>query len=87
MSVSDVFGYTLPVPAGQTHDVTLTVLNSGSAAATHIVDLTPQSPTLTYKGGTYPGTGGTCGDTLDVGASCALVVTLVAPTMGRRTTP
>jgi hypothetical protein len=75
----------LPVPAGATQDITLTVLNSGSAPATQIVDLTPPSTTLTYKGGTYPGTGGTCADTLDAGASCTLVVTLVAPTMGRRT--
>ena len=85
MSVGGVFGFTLPVPAGQTQDVTLTVLNSGSLAATQMVDLTPQTATLSYKGGTYPGTGGTCGDTLEAGASCTVVITLVAPMTGRQT--
>jgi hypothetical protein len=85
MSTPGVYGFTLPEPAGQTQDVTLTVLNGGAAPATQMVDLTPQSSTLSYKGGTYPGTGGNCADTLDVGASCTLVVTLVAPMTGRQT--
>jgi hypothetical protein len=85
MFVNGVYGFTLPVPAGQTQDVTLTVLNSGAVAATQMVDLTPQSTTLSYKGGTYPGTGGTCADSLPPGASCTVVVTLVAPMTGRHT--
>jgi hypothetical protein len=85
MFVSGVYGFTLPEPAGQTQDVTLTVLNSGSMDATQIVDLTAQTSTLSYEGGTYPGTGGTCGDSLAAGSSCTLVVTLVAPATGRHT--
>jgi hypothetical protein len=85
MFVGGNFGFTLPLPAGQTQDVTLTVLNSGAAAATQMVDLTPQSSTLSYAGGKYPGTGGTCGDKLEAGATCTLAVTVVAPTTGRQT--
>jgi hypothetical protein len=85
MFVSGVFGFTLPVPAGQTQQITLTVLNSGGAPATQMTDLTPQSSTLAYVGGTYPGTGGTCGDELAAGASCTLDITLVGPAMGQQT--
>ncbi len=85
MFVSGLYGFTLPEPAGQTQDVTLTVLNSGGTDATQIVDLTAQSSTLSYKGGAYPGTGGTCAGSLAAGSTCTLVVTLVAPTTGRRT--
>ncbi len=85
MFVSGTFGFTLPVPAGQMQEVTLTVLNSGSGSATQMTDLTPQSSTLSYKGGTYPGTGGTCGDKLGAGSTCTLVIDLVAPATGRQT--
>ena len=85
MFVSGTFGFTLPAPAGQKQEITLTVLNSGAAPATQMTDLTPQSSTLSYKGGTYPGTGGTCADKLDVAATCTLVIELVAPAMGRQT--
>jgi hypothetical protein len=85
MFVSGTFGLTLPLPAGQMQEVTLTVLNSGSASATQMTDLTPQSSTLSYKGGKYPGTGGTCGDKLGAGSTCTLVIDLVAPATGRQT--
>ena len=85
MFVSDAFGFTLPIPAGQMQEVTLTVLDSGPVAATQIVDLTPQSSTLSYKGGQYPGTGGSCGEKLASGATCTLVIDLVAPATGRQT--
>jgi hypothetical protein len=85
MTTEGAFGYTMAVPAGQTQDVTLTVVNRGQAQATQMVDLTPQTPALSYKGGKYPGTGGTCADTLQPGAICKLVVTLVAPASGRQT--
>jgi hypothetical protein len=85
MFVSGTFGFTLPLPAGQAQEVTLTVLNNGPVKATQMTDLTPQSSTLSYKGGTYPGTGGTCGTELDPGATCTLVVDVVAPATGRQT--
>ncbi|HEY8091021.1 MAG TPA: hypothetical protein VIF09_24330, partial [Polyangiaceae bacterium] len=85
MFVSGSFGYTLPLPAGQKQQVTLTVLNSGSLGATQMVDLTPQSSALSYEGGTYPGAGGDCGTELAAGATCTLVVDVVAPATGRQT--
>jgi hypothetical protein len=50
-----------------------------------MLDLTPPSPELSYVGGAYPGTGGTCADMLAPGASCTLVISLVAPASGRQT--
>jgi hypothetical protein len=82
--VRGTFGYTLPLPAGQKQQVTLTVLNSGSLGATQMADLTSQSSVLSYEGGTYPGTGGDCGTELAAGATCTLVVDVVAPATGRR---
>ena len=38
-----------------------------------------------FKGGTYPGTGGTCGTTLPSGASCTFVITYVPTTTGMHT--
>jgi hypothetical protein len=85
MTTKGAYGYTMPVVAGQTSDVTLTVINRGDVEATQMVDLTPHTPALSFKGGTYPGTGGTCADTLKPGTTCDLVVTLVAPASGRQT--
>jgi hypothetical protein len=85
MSADGVYGYTLPLPAGQTQDITLTVLNRGPLPATQMLDVTAQSSVLSYKGGAYPGTGGTCGTDLGPGATCTLSVTVVAPPTGRQT--
>jgi hypothetical protein len=85
MTTQGAYGYTMPVVAGQTSDVTLTVINRGAVEATQMVDLTPHTPALSFKGGTYPGVGGTCADTLKPGATCDLVVSLVAPASGRQT--
>lgn len=65
-------------PTGSQTDVTLTVTNSGGFAATSIATGAMAAP-FTYKGGSFPGTGGTCAATLAVGASCDVVVTW-APT-------
>jgi hypothetical protein len=85
MTTQGAYGYTMPVAPGQAQDVTLTVINRGDVEATQMVDLTPHTPSLSFKGGTYPGVGGTCADTLKPGATCDLVVTLVAPASGRQT--
>src|SRR5271165_349655 len=85
MSTEGVYGYTLPVPAGQTESVTLTVLNRGDLPATRMLDATPPTSALAYVGGSYPGTGGTCATELAPGETCTLVVTLVGPATGRRT--
>ncbi|WNG49952.1 choice-of-anchor D domain-containing protein [Archangium minus] len=81
LSVTDSLSNTDPfdfgdVAVGAVAEHTFTVRNTGETAATSI---TPTSHHLSlpfdFKGGAYPGTGGTCGTTLESGASCTLIVT------------
>ncbi len=55
-------------------DKTLTITNSGQLAASSIVGSGLSAP-FSFKGGSYPGIGGTCGATLTGSASCTVVVT------------
>ncbi len=55
----------------------LAVKNIGVLPATGIAHLPPQAP-FGFRGGAFPGTGGTCGTTLLPGASC-LIVTSFEP--------
>jgi len=55
-----------------THSLTLT--NNGSFPASNITDSSGFVAPFQYVGGAYPGTGGTCGVDLAVGANCSLVV-------------
>ena len=58
-------------------DHTFTVTNTGHAAATMLTPgMLPMQ--FLFRGGAYPGTGGTCGTTLAAGASCTIVVTYYA---------
>lgn len=52
--------------------------NRGSFPAEGLSASTVEAP-FGFKGGTFPGTGGTCGAVLAAGASCALVLTYQAP--------
>jgi hypothetical protein len=52
---------------------TLTVSNSGGTFASALNSILPAGP-IGYQGGGYPGTGGTCGTSLALGATCTLVV-------------
>jgi alpha-tubulin suppressor-like RCC1 family protein len=61
------------VSIGSSNDATLTVANSGGVPATALAFSGLSAP-VTFKGGTFPGTGGTCGATLAGGASCTVVV-------------
>ncbi len=62
------------VVATASQDKTFTVNNSGSLPATGITGTGITAP-FTFKGGGYPGTGGTCGGTLNAGSTCSIVVT------------
>jgi hypothetical protein len=55
-------------------DHTFYVINEGSKTAVSMSGIAPGAP-FSWKDGTFPGTGGTCGPTLAAGASCAVVVT------------
>lgn len=72
----------------------------GSPATTHVLTLTnreavpvelaiaglPAGP-FTFAGGTYPGTGGSCGTALPVGGTCTIVVAFAPTTAGPADAP
>ncbi len=67
-------------PLGSRTDKSFTVQNVGAGPALGIAARPALPLPFRFKGGAYPGTGGTCGSTLAPGASCALVVTFEAAT-------
>src|SRR5207249_1360667 len=66
---------------GVTDEHEFFVTNSGGGTA---ASLTAPAPGVGfgYKGGTYPGSGGSCGATLAPGASCSIVVTFSPVAVG-----
>lgn len=60
------------VPINGSSEATLTVSYSGSANATSVTGSGLAAP-FSFKGGSYPGTGGSCGSTIS--SSCTIVVT------------
>lgn len=66
------------VAIGTVVEHTFTLTNEGGTAATQLRPQ-PFGAPFGFKGGAYPGTGGTCGTELQRGGSCTLVVTF-APT-------
>jgi len=68
------------VRSGSSVDRTLTVSNASGVTASYLKQSSAAiaSP-FTFKGGTYPGAGGTCGSSVPTGSTCTLVLTF-APT-------
>jgi hypothetical protein len=66
---------------GLSVDHTFTVTNSGGVAATGVA-AGALATGYAFKGGTFPGMGGTCGATVAAGATCAVVVTFAPPSAG-----
>ena len=62
------------VTTGNTAEHIFAVSNSGGQAATTLSGGGLAAP-FAFKGGSFPGTGGTCATSLNAGASCTLVVT------------
>jgi uncharacterized delta-60 repeat protein len=69
---------------GTTYSAILSLRNSGQANAKNIVASNLTLP-FTYTGGTYPGTTGTCGTTLNVMQTCTLDITFTPPAGGTAT--
>lgn len=61
-------------PTGSNSDKTFTINNTGGVAATALSGNGLAAP-YSFKGGSYPGVGGTCGASLSAAASCTVVVT------------
>lgn len=66
-------------------DVSILVSNSGGTTATSMTGLNPAGR-FSFKGGSYPGNGGTCGSTLLSSGSCNVVVTYTAGSVGTSAT-
>jgi hypothetical protein len=84
LTVSDTTGYNFgTVAAGMAHDKVFTITHSGGDVSASALNLTNLSGPFTFKGGNYPGTGGTCTRTLtkDTG-SCTIIVTLSTSVSG-----
>jgi hypothetical protein len=70
-----------PVIISSSMDHTFTITNSGVVAATNMSGLDLEAP-FSFKGGVYPGTGGTCATSLEVGSTCSVVLTFTPTTNG-----
>lgn len=64
------------VPVGGSVEVTMLINKTGGPNATSVTGLTLSAP-FSYKGGSYPGTGGSCGST--VSGNCSIIL-IYAPT-------
>ena len=62
------------IEVGESTPLTLTLANSGLGSATSLAYSAGLNAPFSWLGGTYPGTGGTCGASLAPGANCTLVV-------------
>lgn len=69
------------VNVGSSADLTVLINKSGTANATSISEVGLAAP-FAFKGGSYPGTGGTCGATIS--GSCSIVVTFTPTVNGVR---
>lgn len=65
-------------------DQTFTITNTGAVTATAVAGAALTAP-FTYKDGSYPGTGGTCGSTINGSASCTVVIKFSPLTTGLKT--
>ncbi|WP_158502054.1 choice-of-anchor D domain-containing protein [Vitiosangium sp. GDMCC 1.1324] len=63
------------VAIGTVAEHTFTVTNTGGEDAININGRSGLDEPYAFKGGSFPGTGGTCATRLGVGASCTMVVT------------
>ncbi|MCB9073113.1 MAG: choice-of-anchor D domain-containing protein, partial [Bdellovibrionaceae bacterium] len=64
----------LVAATGGYYDKTLYVINSGKTLAREIADMTVSGQRFLFKGGVYPGTGGTCATELNEGDFCTIVL-------------
>jgi len=67
------------VTVGATGEAVFNIGNNGAATATLMGDAGTLSLPFKFKGGTYPGTGGSCGASLASNNNCSIVV-VFAPT-------
>ena len=83
LTISDGATYNYGTQAtGSNTDKTFTVTNSGAVSATSVSDGGTLAAPYAYKGGSYPGTGGTCGASVAAAGTCTVVVTYSPSAVG-----
>ena len=77
LSVQDITQYDFgPVLLEGTLNKTFTLVNTGRIAATNITGQFAVSA-FNFKGGSFPGTGGSCSSTIAAGTACTIVVSFL----------
>lgn len=69
------------ITTGGSSDVTMVINKTGVANATSVTEVSLAAP-FAFKGGTFPGTGGTC--TTTISGTCSIVVTFTPTAAGVR---
>lgn len=69
----------ISVGGGGTSELTFNVTNSGEVSATTVVGSGLDGVIFQFKGGTYPGTGGTCTATITTGVNVCTIILLYDP--------
>jgi len=84
---AETLGFVFPeTPVSSTSTQTITLQNYGALEATSLtVTEDPTVGKFNFDGGTYPGTGGTCTDTLAPDATCTVVIAFEADTTAGET--
>lgn len=83
LTISDANTYNYgSISVSTNTDKTFTVSNTGNMAATSMAGVAFSNAAYTFKGGTYPGTGGTCSTSLAMASSCTVVVTANSASTG-----
>lgn len=76
LTISDTPSYNYGLlPTSNDVDKVLTLTNTGSDVVSSMSGRSFYTAAFNYKGGTYPGTNGTCGTFLVAGDSCSIVIT------------
>lgn len=79
LKILNTDGFIGAVSVGTTLDFELTLKSTGGLDVTGILPAIVTSDPITFKDGTYPGTGGDCGSELKSGSTCKIILTY-APT-------
>lgn len=84
LSVSDSSGYSFgTVATGMSHDKVFTITHSSGDVTASSIDVSGFTGPFTFKGGAFPGTGGTCARTLSKEKGyCTIVVSLTSEVTG-----
>lgn len=74
LAILNTSGFMGATVAGTSIEHVLTIKSQGGLSLTNLSVTLITSDPISFKGGAYPGTGGTCGTTLDSGDTCSIII-------------